>query len=129
MKLINGDCLLEMPKIQDNSVDMILCDLPYGTTACKWDINIPFEPLWRNYWRLVKESGAILLFGSEPFSTLLRHSQILQYRYDWYWNKKFAGNFVQAKRMPLKTVETISVFSKKKTTTIFPNKNYARKTN
>lgn len=107
-----GDCLEEMKKIEDNSIDMILCDLPYGTTACSWDIIIPFDKLWEQYVRIIKENRAILLFGSEPFSTHLRMSNINMYRYDWYWDKKFGGNFVQAKRMPLKTIECISTFSK-----------------
>lgn len=109
-----GDCLEEMKKIEDNSIDMILCDLPYGTTACSWDTIIPFDLLWKQYIRIIKENSAILLFGSEPFSTHLRMSNIGMYRYDWYWDKKFGGNFVQAKRMPLKTIECVSVFSKGK---------------
>jgi site-specific DNA-methyltransferase (adenine-specific) len=100
-----------MPTIASHSVDMILCDLPYGTTACKWDAVISFDALWKQYRRLIKGNGAILLFGSEPFSSHLRMSAIDAYKYDWYWDKKFGGNFVQAKRMPLKNIETISVFS------------------
>jgi DNA modification methylase len=114
-KLILGDCLEKMAEIPDGSVDMVLCDLPYGTTACKWDTIIPFDKLWEQYKRIIKENRPILLFGSEPFSSYLRFSNIKEYKYDWYWDKKFGGNFVQAKRMPLKSIETISVFSDGKT--------------
>lgn len=114
-KIIEGDCLEVMPLLPAKSVDMILCDLPYGTTACSWDTIIPFEPLWEQYKRIIKDNGAIVLFGSEPFSSYLRFSNIKEYKYDWYWDKKFGGNFVQAKRMPLKSIETISVFSNGKT--------------
>ena len=110
--LVLDDCLRALRAIPDNSVDMVLADLPYGTTACKWDVVIPFEPMWSEIWRVVRPDGAVCLFGSEPFSTHLRMSAIDHYRYDWYWDKKFGGNFVQAKRMPLKSVETISVFAK-----------------
>ena len=81
MKLINGDCLEEMKNIKNGSIDMILCDLPYGTTACKWDIVIPFEPLWEQYERIIKYNGAIVLFGSEPFSSELRLSNKSDYKY------------------------------------------------
>ena len=76
-----------MKRIPDKSVDMILCDLPYGTTACKWDTIIPFEPLWEQYERIIKDNGAIVLFGTEPFSSLLRTSNIKRYRYDLIWEK------------------------------------------
>ena len=109
-----GDCLELMKDIPDNSVDMVLCDLPYGTTACAWDTIIPFAPLWEQYWRICKANSPVVLFGSEPFSSHLRMSAINYYKYDWYWNKKFGGNFVQAKRMPLKSIECVSVFSKQK---------------
>lgn len=111
VKLIKGDCLEEMSAFSDQCVDMILCDLPYGTTACRWDAVIPFKMLWAQYRRLIRGNGAIVLFGSEPFSSYLRMAAIGAYKYDWYWDKKFGGNFVQAKRMPLKNIETISVFS------------------
>ena len=127
VNLMLGDCLERMSEIPDGSVDMILADLPYGTTACKWDVVIPFEPLWAHYWRVLRCSMPVLLFGSEPFSTLLRSSQITAYRYDWYWHKRFAGNFVQAKRMPLKTIETISVFSQNKMPSYFPIKTLREK--
>jgi len=113
--IIHGDCLEEMPKIPDGSIDCIITDLPYGTTACKWDTIIPFDKLWKQYKRIIKYNGPILLFGSEPFSSYVRFSNISEYKYDWYWDKKFGGNFVQANRMPLKSIETISVFSNGKT--------------
>ena len=106
-----GDCLIEMSKIADKSVDMILCDLPYGTTACKWDTVIPFEPLWEHYERVIKNNGAIVLFGSEPFSSLLRCSNLKRFKYDWIWQKNKAGNFQIVKHQPLKYHEIISVFS------------------
>ena len=112
-KLMNGDCLEEMKAIPDSSVDMILCDLPYGTTRNKWDTVIPFEPLWQQYTRIIKEHGAIVLFGQEPFSSHLRISNESQYRYDWTWVKNWPTGFLNAHRMPLKDSETISVFYKK----------------
>jgi len=93
---------------------MILCDLPYGTTACKWDTIIPFEPLWEQYKRIIKSNGAIVLFGSEPFSSKLRMSNLKMYKYDWVWNKKKAGNIFLAKIQPMKTHENILVFSENK---------------
>ena len=88
----NEDCLIGMERITSNSIDMILCDLPYGTTSCKWDAIIPFEPLWEQYNRIIKDNGAIVLFGSEPFSTLLRYSNLSAYKYDWYWKKRKRKN-------------------------------------
>ena len=88
INLIKGDCLVEMQNIPDKSIDMICADLPYGTTACKWDVVIPFEPLWAQYKRIIKDNGAIVLFGQEPFSSYLRVSNISSYRYDWIWKKK-----------------------------------------
>ena len=111
MQLIHGDCLEKMKDIPDKSIDMILADLPYGTTACKWDVIIPFEPLWKQYKRIIKDRGAIVLFGSEPFSSHLRMSNIKQYKYDWVWNKKLAGNGILAKIQPLKIHELIHVFN------------------
>jgi DNA modification methylase len=110
MQLYLGDCLIEMNKIPDHSVDMILCDLPYGTTACKWDVIIPFEPLWDHYWRVIKPNGAVVLFGNEPFSSYLRMSQIKTYKYDWVWEKERGNGFVNANKQPLKAVENIMVF-------------------
>lgn len=105
-----------MKYIDDKSIDMILCDLPYGTTACKWDEIIPFEPLWKQYERIIKDNGAIVLFGQEPFSSLLRCSNLNNYRYDIYWEKERLTNISQVKRRVGKTVETISIFYKKQCT-------------
>lgn len=111
IKLIHGECLEEMSKIPDQSIDLCLTDPPYGTTACKWDTVIPFEPMWRELKRIVKPNGAICLFGSEPFSSALRMSNIKQFKYDWVWEKNLAGGFVQAKNKPLPVHELISIFS------------------
>jgi site-specific DNA-methyltransferase (adenine-specific) len=109
--LYMGDCLDLMRDLADGSVDMILCDLPYGTTACAWDTVIPFEPLWEQYKRIIKKNGAIVLFGSQPFTTDLIMSNRKWFRYEWIWEKGVSGSFVQASRMPLKTHENICVFS------------------
>ena len=109
---MHGDCLEKMKDIPDGSVDMILCDLPYGTTACKWDVVIPFEPLWTHYWRVLKPNGAVVLFGSQPFTTFLIQSQFNSFRYIWTWEKNFSTNFLHAKRMPLRKTEDITVFYK-----------------
>ena len=111
--LWNGDCLEVMREIPGSSVDMILCDLPYGTTKCSWDTILPFDELWIQYDRIAKENCAIVLFGNEPFSSKLRLSNIKQYKYDMYMRKSQAVGFFNAKRMPLKDIETISVFYKK----------------
>ena len=87
MKLFNDDCLNAMKSIADNSVDMVLCDLPYGTTKCPWDVVIPFEDLWKEYNRVCKPNAAIVLFGQEPFSSMLRMSNLKDYKYDLYWEK------------------------------------------
>ena len=88
IKLYQGDCLEIMKSIEDKSIDLILCDLPYGTTKCSWDIIIPFDKLWNQYKRIIKDNGAIVLFGREPFSSLLRCSNIEWYKYDIYWGKR-----------------------------------------
>lgn len=111
--LWNGDCLEVMKEIPSKSIDAIICDLPYGTTACKWDSIIPFEPLWEQYKRVIKDNGAIVLFGSEPFSSALRMSNIKMYKYDWIWKKTKGGAFALCNKMPLKRHEIISVFYKK----------------
>ena len=108
-----GDCLERMKEIPDNSIDLVLTDPPYGTTKCKWDTVIPFEPIWEQLKRITKDNGAICLFGSEPFSSALRMSNIKMFKYDWIWDKGKAGNFAQANRQPLKRHEIISVFYKK----------------
>jgi len=109
--LRQGDCLEVMKSIPDGSVDMILTDPPYGTTACKWDSVIPFEPMWAELKRITKPDGAIVLFGSEPFSSALRMSNIKNYKYDWVWNKKKPGNIFLAKYQPMKIHENVLVFS------------------
>ena len=108
--LWHGDCLEKMKDIPDKSVDMILTDPPYGTTACKWDIIIPFEPMWIELKRIIKDSGAICLFGSEPFSSHLRLSNIKAFKYDWIWKKDKATGFLNAKKQPMRQTENISVF-------------------
>lgn len=108
--LIHGDCLVEMQRILDKSVDMVLCDLPYGTTACSWDVVIPFDKLWEQYRRIVKDNGAIVLFGSQPFTSLLVASNIANFKHEWIWEKQKAGNFMGAKNAPLKYHENIVVF-------------------
>ena len=113
IKLYNGDCLELMKDIPDGSIDMILCDLPYGTTQCKWDNIIPFEPLWEQYNRVIKNNGAIVLFGSEPFTSLLICSNIKNFKYNWIWQKNKCTGFLNAKKQPLNDNETISVFYKK----------------
>ena len=117
-KIYNEDCLEGMKRIADGAVDCIITDLPYGTTACAWDSVISFEPLWEQFKRVTKPNAAIVLFGSEPFSSALRMSNIGMWRYDWYWRKSRFGNYAQAPYMPLKNIETISVFSQG---TIAPN--------
>ena len=110
IELMQGDCLEKMKDIPDKSIDMILCDLPYGTTACKWDTVIPFEPLWAHYKRIIKDNGAIVLFGSQPFTSALVMSNVKWFKYQWVWEKRKAGNFQLAKYQPLKITEDICVF-------------------
>lgn len=111
-----GDCLELMENIPDKSMDMVLCDLPYGTTDCKWDTIIPFDKLWEQYDRICKETAAIVLFGQEPFTSVMRMSNISNWKYDWYWEKERITNIAQVKKRAGKTVETISVFYKKQCT-------------
>lgn len=107
------DCFDGMAQIDDKSIDMILCDLPYGTTQCSWDVVIPFEPLWAEYKRVIKDNGAIVLFGMEPFSSYLRISNIKMYKYDWIWDKVKGTGFLNAKKQPMRNHEIISVFYKR----------------
>ncbi len=111
-KIICGDCLEVMKDIPDKSIDMILCDLPYGTTACKWDTIIPFEPLWKQYKRLIKDNGAIVLTASQPFTSALVMSNPDMFKYIWYWIKDKPSNFLMGKKQPLRYVEEVLVFSK-----------------
>ncbi len=112
-KIILGDCLQVMKDIPDKSIDAIITDPPYGTTACKWDSVIPFEPMWEQLNRIIKPNGAIVLFGSEPFSSALRMSNIKNYKYDWIWDKKKGGNPLLSKVRPISVTENISVFNSK----------------
>ncbi len=111
LEMMHGDCLVEMDKIADGSVDMILCDLPYGTTACKWDTVIPFEPLWKHYKRIIKKNGAIVLTASQPFTSLLIASNFDWFKYCWVWVKSRSTGFQHAKNAPLKRHEDVLVFS------------------
>ena len=115
MRLIHGDCLEKMKDIPDKSIDMILCDLPYGTTACKWDVVIPFEPMWEQYERIIKDNGAIVLTASQPFTTKLINSNEKLFKYEFIWIKSKPTGFINAKNAPLKKHENILVFSKGKT--------------
>ena len=109
-QLIKGDCLIEMQNIPDKSIDCIICDLPYGTTACKWDIIIPFEPLWAQYKRIIKDNGAIVLFGSQPFTSALVMSNHKWFKYEIIWEKPNPSNPMLAKRQTLKNHENILIF-------------------
>ena len=109
-EIIQGDCLEVMKDISDKSIDMILCDLPYGTTACKWDTIIPFEPLWEQYKRIIKDNGAIVLTASQPFTSALVMSNPDMFRYCWYWVKEQPINIMQIKKRAGKTVEEVCVF-------------------
>ena len=113
IELYNGDCLELMKNIPDKSIDMILCDLPYGTTACKWDSVIPFEPLWGQYKRIIKDNGAIVLFAVQPFTSLLVNSNIKGYKHHWIWEKNRGTGFQVAKYRPMMATEDIIAFTKK----------------
>ena len=114
--LRKGDCLELMKDIPNGSIDMILADLPYGTTKCKWDTIIPFEPLWEQYERVIKDNGAIVLFGSQPFTSALVMSNLKLFKYEWIWQKTLATNFMLVKKQPAKKHENILVFYKKQPT-------------
>lgn len=109
--LFQGDCLEVMPTIAAGSVDLVLCDLPYGTTACAWDSVIPLDRLWPQYMRVLQFGRAAVFTAAQPFTTCLAQSGFEHFRYAWVWNKHFAGNFVQASRMPLRVHEDVLVFS------------------
>lgn len=111
LELIHGDCLVEMQRIPDKSVDMVLCDLPYGTTACKWDVIIPFDKLWEQYRRIVKDNGAIVLFGSQPFTSMLVASNANNYREELIWLKNKPASGLMYDKRHLKIHENIIVFS------------------
>ena len=115
IELIQGDCLEKMKDIPNKSIDLILADLPYGTTACKWDTIIPFEPLWEQYKRIIKDNGAIVLTASQPFTSALVMSNVKMFKYEWVWEKEQGVNFLLSKKQPLKITENILVFSKNQT--------------
>lgn len=125
MRLWHGDCLELMQEIPDKSIDMVLTDPPYGTTACKWDTVIPFEPMWNELNRIIKDNGAICLFGSEPFSSHLRMSNIKMFKYDWFWYKNYQTGMALAKYQPMRSIEIISIFYRK-TSNYYPQKMKAR---
>ena len=113
-KIYQGDCLELMKEIDDNSVDMILCDLPYGTTACKWDTIIPFNKLWEQYKRIIKKNGAIVLTASQPFTSALVMSNPKMFKHEWIWEKQKASNFMSFKYSPAKYHENVLIFCKEK---------------
>ena len=115
-RIYHQDCLVGMQKIDNKSIDCIICDLPYNLTSLSWDTAIPFDKLWKEYNRIIKDNGAVLLFGQEPFSSYIRLSNIKHYKYDIYWQKERIVNIFQVKRRPGKVIETISVFYKKQCT-------------
>jgi site-specific DNA-methyltransferase (adenine-specific) len=110
-KLINGDCLIEMSKLDSNSVNLILADLPYGTTKCKWDTIIPFTPLWEQYKRILKPNGAVVLTAGQPFTSVLISSNLEWFKYNWIWKKNKTTGFLLANYRPMKQTEDIVVFS------------------
>jgi site-specific DNA-methyltransferase (adenine-specific) len=113
INLLHGDCLELMKDIPDKSIDMILCDLPYGTTDCKWDSIIPFEPLWKQYERIIKDNGCIALFSSKLFTGKLMMSNEKLFKYDLVWQKDKPTNFARANKEPMKYHENILIFYKK----------------
>ena len=114
--LMNADCLQAMCVIPDGSVDLILCDLPYGTTQNKWDSVIPFEPLWQEYWRVLKPNGAVVLTAAQPFTSALVMSQPRAFKYQWVWEKPIATGFLNAKKQPLRAHEDVLVFYRQQPT-------------
>lgn len=113
INLLQGDCLELMKNVPNKSIDMVLCDLPYGTTRCKWDSIIPFELLWEQYNRIIKDNGAIVLFSQMPFTAVLVMSNLKMFRYEWIVEKSLATGYLNAKRMPMKAHENICIFYKK----------------
>ena len=114
INLMFGDCLNKMKEIETKSINLILTDPPYGKTQCKWDSIIPFKPMWIELKRIIKDNGCIALFGTEPFSSALRMSNIKNYKYDWIWQKEAGTGFANAKKQPLRKYENISIFYNKK---------------
>lgn len=116
MKLYNNNCFDILPIIPEKSIDMIICDLPYGITKCKWDTPIDLKQLWEQYNRIIKNNGVIALFGIEPFSSQLRLSNFKMYKYDWIWKKTQATGHLNANKQPLRAYENILIFYKKQPT-------------
>ena len=116
VELHHEDCLKILPTLSDNSVDMLLVDLPYGTTACKWDIIIPLDFLWEQYYRICKQNAAMVFTAAQPFTSVLASSNIKDFRYEWIWEKPQGTNPMNAKVMPLKSHENILVFYRNKPT-------------
>lgn len=112
INLYQGDCLEVMKDIPSESIDFICCDPPYGSTACKWDIVIPFEPMWEQFNRIIKAHGAIAIFGNEPFTSLLIASNLKGFKYRWDWNKKIPSGMGYAKYRPMQQTEDIAIFTK-----------------
>lgn len=130
IELKQGNCLELMKDIPSHSIDMILCDLPYGTTSCKWDIIIPFEPLWEEYKRIIKNNGAIALFGKQPFTSFLIQSNLKWWRYELIWEKEKGTDFGNANRKPLNAHESIQIFYNKQPTynkQMLPGQPYTKK--
>ena len=113
INLYNDDCLKVLPKIKEETIDFVLTDIPYGTTNCKWDNVIPFDEMWNELKRVIFDNSCVALFGSEPFSSRLRLSNLNCYKYDWYWQKEKGFGFLNSKKQPLRNIETISCFYKK----------------
>lgn len=114
-KIYNMDCIEGMAMIKDKSIDMILCDLPYGTTQCKWDVIIPFDKLWEQYERIIKDNGAIVLTSAQPFTSLLIASNLKLYKYNWVWEKSKATGYLNSKKRPMVAHEDVLIFAKKQT--------------
>ena len=112
INLINSDCIEAMKSLQDSSIDAVICDPPYGTTACKWDVVIPFNEMWQQLNRITKSNGAIVLFGSQPFTSLLISSNLVDFKYCWIYKKSKPSNFFAAKFQPLNDTEDVCVFSR-----------------
>lgn len=119
-QLVQGDCLEVMKGIPNGSIDLILCDLPYGKTSCRWDIVIPFEPLWEQYKRIIKDGRAIILTASQPFTSILVMSNLDWFRYSWVWDKRFGANFGVAKIQPIRRHEDVLVFGKDRCPKYYP---------
>lgn len=111
-QIIHADCMDILKQLPDKCIDAIICDLPYGTTACSWDSIIPFDKLWEQYKRIRKDNTPIVLFGSEPFSTYLRMSNIKEYKYDWYYLKERGTGFANSNKQPMRRIENVCVFYK-----------------